>query len=536
MTLVDFDDSRALLRFKGVRFDDVFRSVTAKFDHDLRPRLPTPDFEGGADEAAAAQYLELARRTIEDELIAQALHYTSLQWLFYLRCVPGNWWTGQLKTTAVYDAALAEIISGKSTKSSSGNIPDFSVNAEIANAVATFCAGTICLSHIHTNLRWFAKGASINFAGKALGSAEPTPELRNAVTLYDSRVEVDQGLVFSRTGLGSAENVKGDCISWIPVVPKMSPEMPSKYGYPVRFALDYRCLDELAKFNRAMDDAGCPWWENESGLLIAFLNQTIELIRKRRVEVLRCGCLFPTREFVRSASAENVAAARKIANAVFPGTRTPNTIEKIIRAVGNLEGNTWPMVQGPPVRTDGDVVCLDLYSASMRLNQTASLKAAGGKLGGLKGPELERSVQSLIDDSPWALSPAMREILVGKKPRRGGQDLTDLDAVGSKDGVLLLVSCKSRPYSAAYDMGERNLVKQVEQDVLAALKQWTEKTDYMRDNPLCLSKFDFSQYKILPVVCFPFAPYVTIGPATAEVASGLRAVASLAELRAWLFR
>ena len=536
MTLVDFDDSRALLRFKGVRFDDVARNVLAKFDHDLRPCLPAPAFESRADDVAAAQYLELARRTIEDELIAQAQQYTPLQWLYYLRAVPGNWWAGQLRTTAVYDAALAEIISGKSAKLSPGGIPDFSVNAEIANSVATFCAGTICLSHIHTNLRWFGKGASINFARTALGSAEPTPALERAVKLYDSRVDVDQGLVFSRTGLGSQESVKGDCISWIPVVPRMSPEMPSKFGYLLRFGLDYRCLDELARFNRAMDDAGCPWWENESGLLIAFLHQTIELIRERRIQVMRCGCLFSTRELARSAPAQYVADARKIANAVFPGTRTPNTIEKLMRAVGKLEGNSWPMVQGPAVRTDGDLVCLDLYSASMRLNQTASLRAAGGKLGDLKGPELEKSVQSLIDNSPWALSPAMREILVGKKPQRGGQDLTDLDAVGSKDGVLLLVSCKSRPYSAAYDIGERSLVKQVEQDVLVALRKWTEKTDYMRDNPLCLGKFDFSQYKILPVVCFPFAPYVVIGPATAEVASGLRAVVSLAELRVWLFR
>lgn len=529
----EFSDKRPLPYFRRVPFNAVARRVLAGFEQNLRPRLPALLPGGCAAEAATASYLEWARQTTEDALVARAQEFTPLQWLHYLRATPGEWWAGKLKTTAIYDTSLAETISAKSTKSSAGE-PSFPIDDTIANKVAEFCAGTISLSHIHSMLRWAGKGAAINFAQTALGSADPTPGLSEAVKLYDSRTELAEGMMFSRTGLGSSERQPG-CVSGIPVVTRLPGDVASG-GVVLRFTMGFCCLDDLARFNRMVHAAGQSWWGNESGVLTAFLHQATQLVLDRKIQVLSCGCLFTNTDNLRSAAAAYVGEARRVIEDVFPGTRIPNTIEKLVKTVAKMGGSTWPMVQGPIVRSQGDLICLDLYSASMRLNQVTSFRPAGGYLARVKGPELEKSVQALIDGSPWALSPAMRAVLVGKKPKRlDGSELTDLDAVGLKDDVLLLVSCKSRAYSASYDLGDRSEVRKVEREALDALQSWIAKTNYMKSNPLCLDGFDFSKYTILPVVCFPFVPYIAIGPATAEVAKGLRAVSSLAELRAWLF-
>ena len=78
----------------------------------------------------------------------------------------------------------------------------------------------------------------------------------------------------------------------------------------------------------------------------------------------------------------------------------------------------------------------------------------------------------------------------------------------------------------------------LEQQVLSAVNVWKQKTDYMKNNPLCLENFDFSGYEILPIVCFPFSPFVAIGDATREIsgANRLRALCSLSELKEWLLK
>ena len=138
--------------------------------------------------------------------------------------------------------------------------------------------------------------------------------------------------------------------------------------------------------------------------------------------------------------------------------------------------------------------------------------------------------------SPWAPDAEVRALLVGAVIKRSGQHVTDIDAVGVRGNSLLLISCKSSAYSGQYDTGDPRAIKGLENRAAEALTSWLQKVQYVRDNPQCLAGFDFGRYRIIPLVCYPFAPYLTIGPLTEEVVPGLRAVSSVSELRSWLFR
>ena len=118
--------------------------------------------------------------------------------------------------------------------------------------------------------------------------------------------------------------------------------------------------------------------------------------------------------------------------------------------------------------------------------------------------------------------------------RVAGKNITDIDAVGEKGRRLLLVSCKSIIYSGAYDAAEYVAIRNAQGVVEAAVDQWDRLIWRLTQQPVG-DNFDFSGYReVLGVVCTPFPVYTNIGPATREVAPGLRAAAGYAELADWL--
>lgn len=62
-------------------------------------------------------------------------------------------------------------------------------------------------------------------------------------------------------------------------------------------------------------------------------------------------------------------------------------------------------------------------------------------------------MQKAIDGSPWRPSDSIHAVR-GKPLMRDGKIITDIDAIGVSDEILLLVSCKSIPYSPEYDSGK----------------------------------------------------------------------------------
>jgi hypothetical protein len=540
-TRIDFGDQKLAQHFPDELLARAFNDVHPRLEallKDVKAGFVTAPDQQIPDDSVF-QYLDACRLAVEGELIKKANRFSPLQWLYYLRGVPFSYWAGDLPSTGPYDAQLAEIISGRSTRQGGfrrkgSDLVGYPVDAVIAKTVAEFCIWIKFLSQLHTNLRWAGKGAAFDFRSSGCGFALPSPELAKAVTLYDTRNAVDEGFVFFRTGLGSSEEFK-NCATSIPVVPRAVPPVSTVLG-SLNFGLEQCCLDELRDFNRSVHAAGCAWWTDEPALLVAFLHYVTGLVADSPHVLTRTGCLFMSREDIDAAPPQYMAEAKIAAQTVFPGAAVPDTLSELIASLAAIQGSAWPLLCAPVIRTEANLVCLDLSAATTLLQQTATLKPLGGDLGNRRGVAFERSVQAIVDTSPWAPAPALRALLVGTVIENAGQRVTDLDAVGIRGNDMLLISCKSSAYSGQYDTGDRSTIAGVESKVSQALTAWRDKTTFIRNNPHCLAGIDFSHYRIIPVVCYPFAPFLTLGPMTDEVELGLRSMVSISELRARLHR
>ena len=118
-----------------------------------------------------------------------------------------------------------------------------------------------------------------------------------------------------------------------------------------------------------------------------------------------------------------------------------------------------------------------------------------------------------------------------------GQDVdqrTDLDALGTKDGVLLLVSCKSLAKTMQYDTGNYQTVRAARNTVKDAVEDLRLLETEIKQHPTAFN-FDFTRYRrIVGVVCVPTVVFVPTGRATDFVAPGLRAAVSANELSKWM--
>src|SRR5579862_1699970 len=158
----------------------------------------------------ATQFLQEARGFIETEAHNIAARYSPFRWLWYLRRLPSFVFAGHLKSTAAYDSALAECVSGRSLASSAFRIAEdgsrrYSIKNDVIEVLIGYCATIKYLSQIHANLRWAGKGAAIRFDPGAcvVGDPQPTEELEQAVHLYDKRCD-EGGNVLSRIGTTDA--------------------------------------------------------------------------------------------------------------------------------------------------------------------------------------------------------------------------------------------------------------------------------------------------------------------------------------------
>jgi hypothetical protein len=174
-----------------------------------------------------------------------------------------------------------------------------------------------------------------------------------------------------------------------------------------------------------------------------------------------------------------------------------------------------------------DTVLVDLLGASRALDE-AHVRQAGGADANQWTALFERQVQEAIDGTSWRPMGESRG-LIGRTLRFQGRDLTDLDAVGECNGVLLLVDAKAWATPATLDNGEFWAVRDRAAVAEEAVVAWQEKMDVIRQHPEVLGLSD-TPPTIIGLVVAPEAPYVPFGPSTREVIAGLMAVSSLAEL------
>jgi hypothetical protein len=220
---------------------------------------------------------------------------------------------------------------------------------------------------------------------------------------------------------------------------------------------------------------------------------------------------------------------------LLPETRVPRSAAQVIEVMDQLQGSVWPPVPGSPLRpvNAGRHVIVDLEGATRLLSHLLARPPLEGKEANDWSGHFEEHVQAVVDRGPLAPAAHIR-MLRGRTLRLHGSSITDIDALGTLGtDALLLLSCKSVPYSSAYDRGEYRTVRNVSTSAVVALTRWQELIGLVSEHRHG-DNYDFTEFnRILGVVVMPFRPFVPIGPATAEVTPGLPAVIGARELEEW---
>jgi hypothetical protein len=226
----------------------------------------------------------------------------------------------------------------------------------------------------------------------------------------------------------------------------------------------------------------------------------------------------------------------------IPSTVTFDTPVKIFNRLAGQDVTLWPPSFGPVIRRGADDLYLrDLWAASQRLaRELARPKAvADGELANVWSNHFEHVVQETINATAWKPSPNLAKLRgptdrPGPTLKAGGEDITNLDAVGEHDGLALLVSCKCWPFTENWQRGDYGTVRNLATNVDNEVAGWDAKVARLRAQPVG-NNYDLSAYsELIGVVVLPEVPWTADRNSVREVAPGLRVAVSANELDRWM--
>ncbi|MEU0505459.1 hypothetical protein [Nocardia sp. NPDC005998] len=495
------------------------------------------------DEACAHLAGLIARLEREGEELSHDL--SSAQWLYLLRRIPVEQVAGKHLTTGPNRLAAAEVLSGRSAKTvdllQNSDLVSFEITTDTIQVLVRLLTTASVAVTYQAMYRMCAKGASLRLSGGGQHTVLTGEDIARASELYDSRIGAPtaEETVFTQTGarlMVRAGNVTRDDIvlgatrlhrqdrldldADLVREPLRLPPMVTNVTVDTYFGPLLLQLRALRDFQERTPE-GETWWGVELSALLACMRAAITTLESH-VSVLRYGyALYERRTFIENfdASFQEIAAV--------------SNPDGALRALFGLSGSLWPLIPGPVIRVAGNSLYVDLVSATSNLQRLTTIARRGGKLANVRADRFEHDVQDVIDVSPWRPGPALRS-LRGRSLRLRGRPVTDLDAVGERDGVLLAISAKSVPYTPEYDMGEHAAVRNLADRCERFVAEWDKRIETLASDRLG-QNYDLSAYReLLGVVCLPFAPYCHIGGATREIRPGLRAVCSLPEMAEWL--
>lgn len=513
--------------------------------------------ENQLDALSITPYLNSCRELVENELIKSASGYNRLRWLWYLRRLPRQIFEGKLATTFAYDSILAEVVSeyghtdATSTRSPGAEVT-YKIDESVVRRVLKFCGGVILLSQIHVLLRLAGKGSSFSFATSqlsALPEARPSVETSQAIQLYDERVAVGSHFL-NRTGTiittdKQLDDEDGSSIFlitrahqpfWGRLVTGRLAREQTEVDIFYNFVPSIISLQQLKVLNSDPRLLCFEWIQPEIRALLILIIVSIAFyvhLDNAPVTLGQYGYCLMNLEMFKAVVDARITEACSIVRELTSSDNLPTTAEDLLHTLEASSGSKWPRQPGSPIRRDGELICVDLYSATNRLNSLLEFPHVQGQFANARATHFEVAAQAVIDESPWTPSNELKQ-LRGRHLKYENRDVTDIDAIGACDGTLLMVSCKSVIYSSAYDAGAYAAVKNKSDMIERAVTQWEEKKDFLATHKLG-ANYDFRNYhSFLAVVCTPSPVYVSIGPATREIVPRLLAATSLEELRQWL--
>lgn len=533
----------------------VWQELSPLLDETVKSQLGNETAECEA-EAAATLFLQFSRR-VADALRGWAEGYSALRWRWMLRRIPLRVFEGDYSTTHGYDSALAEAIAGASKtetpralRGTRGQIY-YHLGGTTPVRLARLCSGVRLLSNVHQWYRWAGKGARFSFERGRRPMVTVDPSIQLAVETYDRRVE-RSGQPLPRLGSVVTSRDDHDVADGILWLDRISPiEMPcpppgvrlledpplSKWERTTASFLVTRV--DIAKLRKLLLDLRVPLASvitREVAALLYLLTCGTSLLVHHQsglYGLMRVGYLVWMEGNEALEELTRIPTGCPFVNEVL-AVNSITTREEAIGVLEGLTGRDWPLLAGPVWLRDAGAVCLDFYTATIRLNAALQFPASGGGASAnARAEHFEVEVQTVIDANVWkpisARCPQPRTVL-----RRNGSDITDIDAVGENAGTLLLASCKSICYSDRYDAGDYQSVRNAASTVDKAVEWWRGRLAKLREQVIG-DNYDLSSFdRIVGVVCTPHVIYVFPGTLDQWAAPGLRMASSLGELAEWL--
>jgi hypothetical protein len=538
--------------------------IVARLDDKIKRNIQRPVLGEGNTCSAwlAHSYLETCWRLIASEVVTMARRYASLQWLWYLRRLPDCVFTGYSPEVHPFKATLAETLSDlrqgtNEPPSMNGDILAYPIEGSDIRNILEFCMAVAYLAEIDALRRSAGKNTDFIFDEGALPVPSPTPDQQAAIELYDSRalsnsLHTLSHRPLSRVGTAiSSYRLYPDALNdpscllsvyrtrdprWLSSRENDEPASQGDHEVYVRFNTVGVSYEDLSRLNSDPRLANWRWWPPEVGVLLLLLRALWILFSRdehRMYSMLQFGYMAMNKDELVQAIDPILSDASVLVRKLAPGGRLPSDATRLLSLLYKLRGSLFPVPCGPVIRRAGNILCVDVYSATIQLHNLLQFPRIDGERVHARTADFELKVQDVVNASPWRPGSTLAGFR-GREIRHAGRNITDLDAVGEQDDMLLIVSCKSYVECLDYAAGEHRVVRSTAQKTETAVAEWQRVKAHLEAHPRG-ANYDFTRYRcIIAVVCVPFPVYVPLGSATQFVASDLRAVCSIEELSHWL--
>ncbi len=529
----------------------------------------------------SAEFFTQCIEALEKAFAGDLNSYSAMRWIYYLRRTPNVVFSGDLSSTGVNSRALAEVYVNRSTKleiaavGSNGFV--FPVNDSTLRHLARLVSFITIIYDLQVGFRFASKGAEYYLPLKhhrvfikrkfiadipafksVLPSRMRNPILEAAVQIYDQRHNNQrrtfQGVAMSLAGLAHDDAAIDDIKTTVDITQALwgmheertfSPQKFLKgnpraeiYGGDrkiiARFGpsnIDYARLFELYRLP-VMSKVEI---DNNAALCLLLLFLAGQWLQRRRYSFLRVmelGYFIMDFQQWDDFADEQYSKACDEIRQYLPQLQAPENYNAFVTSCLNFKGEAWPLSHGDILRVTNDYVCIDMWAASTGFLGWFQFPKTQGQVANKRAAKFEDVVQEVIDLSSWA-----DRSIQGLRQRElkvDGQALTDIDAIGSYDGTLLLVSCKSIPYTREYDRGTHNTIRNAASTVDKGVDHWTNIVRQLQDRKEG-DNFNLTSYKqIIGVVCTPFAVYTSHSASLSMSVGKLRWACSLYELSEFL--
>jgi hypothetical protein len=488
--------------------------------------------------------------------VRAAKGYGRYRWIWYLRRLPEEVFSGRLATTAPYDRKLAVVLAtrGAGQDLAIGSADErrmFPTDGTVAKRVGWICGFTTAVAQIHVDARVIGKGGTLSFSLAIPGLSFPVfrslqdDDLRQRIRAFDERNE--HQTLFSGLGvpmdLSGGSNTSNEPALFLIHATGQADLLDvqidegTKCAVLIRYHPSLMAVSEMKSLLSDPAVAAAIPWSHEIPTLITLLYIALIIFGRSdisRINLFQTGYILVVRRDLDEACRKVRSEINELSTMLklFAPEHSDTPLSNQILA---MEGTPWPLVAGPiAFLVDETLIGIDICNATQRLFAHLQFPRINGEPANVRAVAFERQVQAAIDETAWAPPPEVRK-LIGHHFKRNGKYVGEIDAFGALDRTLLLVSCKSVIYTAEHDQGVYSVVRNTRTMLEEAAEACAEMEQLLLQFPTNGQEYDLSLYDtIVSIIVTPHVMYVQEPLLSQTVFDGLRKYCGFEEFRNWL--